>query len=318
MILLTGGTGFIGHILIRHLNTLGYPLKLLIRPSQKSPDLPRGIPIEVAVASLQDEKGLRAALKGVDVIYHLASAEAIGRKADLAEVDIHGTQALIQAGEQAKVDRFIYISHLGADRASAYPLLKAKAIAEHHLRASSIPYTIFRSALAYGEGDHFTNGLAFLLKVSPYFVMLPDQGTTLLQPIWVEDLATVMTWSLEMPETIQQTYEIGGPEYLSFRDICGMIMRAIQIKRQFVNVPPVFLSILTELLEIMMPNFPTSVFWMDTLATNRTASFDVLPRVFNLLPAQMNQRLGYLEGKTFRQNWWRMITKRKRTRTQWD
>lgn len=318
MILLTGGTGFIGHILIRHLNTLGYPLKLLIRPSQKSPDLPRGIPIEVAVASLQDEKGLRAALKGVDVIYHLASAEAIGRKADLAEVDIHGTQALIQAGEQAKVDRFIYISHLGADRASAYPLLKAKAIAEHHLRASSIPYTIFRSALAYGEGDHFTNGLAFLLKVSPYFVMLPDQGTTLLQPIWVEDLATVMTWSLEMPETIQQTYEIGGPEYLSFRDICGMIMRAIQIKRQFVNVPPVFLSILTELLEIMMPNFPTSVFWMDTLATNRTASFDVLPRVFNLLPAQMNQRLGYLEGKTFRQNWWRMITKRKRIRTQWD
>jgi hypothetical protein len=55
--------------------------------------------------------------------------------------------------------------------------------------------------MAYGEGDHFSNGLAFLLTVSPYFVMMPDDGSVLLQPIWVEDLATVMAWSLDMPQT---------------------------------------------------------------------------------------------------------------------
>ncbi|MFN2305065.1 MAG: SDR family oxidoreductase, partial [Anaerolineales bacterium] len=168
MILVTGGTGFIGNVLIRHLSQLGYPVKLLIRPSKNTPNLPKGLPLDVAVTSLSDEKGIRAAMKDVDIVYHLASAESLGRKAQLTEVDILGTQAITAAAASAKVERFFYISHLGADRASAYPLLKAKGIAEHAIRTSGVPYTIFRSAIAYGERDHFTNGLAFLMKVSPF------------------------------------------------------------------------------------------------------------------------------------------------------
>jgi NADH dehydrogenase len=318
MILITGGTGFIGNILIRQLSSLGYPIKLLIRPSNSSPSLPTGIPLDVAISSLTDTKGLRAAMKGVDIIYHLASAESLGRQAQLATVDIQGTEAIVQAASQAKIERFVYLSHLGADRASAYPLLKAKAIAEHAIKSANFPYTIFRSGMAYGESDHFSNGLAFLLKVSPYFVMLPDDGSTLLQPLWVEDLATVMTWALEMPNTINETVEIGGPEYLSFKEICVMIAEKINVNRQFINVPPVFLIMLTEFLEILTPNFPTSVFWLDYLSSNRTTAMDTLPRMFSLIPAQMSQRLGYLEGKNFRKNWWKLILKRKRTITRWE
>jgi len=318
MILITGGTGFIGSVLIRHLTNLGRPVKLLIRPSMDSPNLPRGIPLEVALSGLRDQKGLRAAMKDVDIIYHLASAESLGRKASLSEVDIAGTQSLVEAARQAKIKRFIFLSHLDADRASAYPLLKSKAIAEHYILESGIPYTIFQSALAFGKGDYFTNGLAFLLKVSPFFVMLPENGSALLQPIWVEDLARVMTWSLEMPETLNQTIEVGGPEYLSFREICEIIMEAISIKRRFINVKPVFLRTFTELLEIILPAFPTSVFWLDTLATNRTTSLDVLPRVFGLLPARLNERLDHLKGKKFRKNWWRLLGRRKRTLRQWE
>lgn len=316
--MITGGTGFIGNVLIRQLSNLGYPIKLLIRPSKTSPKLPKGIPIDVAISSFSDAKGLQAAMKGVEIIYHLASAESLGRKAQLTSVDIHGTEALVQAATTAKIERFIYLSHLGADRASAYPLLKAKAIAENAVKSGNFPYTIFRSGLAYGEGDHFTNGLAFLLKVSPFFVMLPDDGSALLQPIWVEDLATVMTWALEMPQTINETVEVGGPEYLSFKEICVTIAEKINIKRHYINVPPVFLNIVTEFLEILVPNFPTSVFWLDYFASNRTTSMDVLPRMFSLIPARLSQRLGYLEGKNFRKNWWKIILDRKRTTTRWD
>lgn len=318
MILVTGGTGFIGNTLIRHLLNLGHQVRLLLRPSQKNPTLPKGISLDVTVTDLHDARGLRAAMKGVDIVYHLASAESLGRKAKLTEVDIQGTQAVVEAARQAKIDRFFYISHLGADRASAFPLLKAKAIAENHIKHSGIPYTIFRSAVAYGEGDHLTNGLAFLLKVSPYFVMLPNQGATLLQPIWDDDLVTALTWSLDISRTINQTIEIGGPEYLTLRQICQMIAETIHINRRFINVSPVFLNILTELIEIIMPNFPTSVFWMDYFATSRITSLDVLPNIFDLLPARMSQRLGYLEGKTFRKNWWRIILQRKRTPLRWD
>jgi NADH dehydrogenase len=311
MILITGGTGFIGNVLIRHLSNLEIPIKLLIRPSAQSPKLPRGLPLEVAVTSLTDEKGLRAAMKDVDIVFHLAGAEALGRRADLSLVDIQGTQAVLTAAHQADIQRFYYVSHLGADRASAFPLLKAKGIAEHHIRTSGIPYTIFRSAPAYGEHDHFTNGLAFLLKISPHFVMLPDSGTALLQPIWVEDLVTALVWSLDLPLTTNRVIEVGGPEYLNFRQICEIILQKLRIKRRFVTVSPVFLNILTELIEILMPKFPVSVFWLDYLATNRTADLDVLPRMFNLVPARMTERLGYLEGTRFKRNWWRLIIKRK-------
>jgi len=313
MILVTGGTGFIGNVLLRHLSDLGHQVKLLIRPTQKSPTLPKGHPLDAAVSSLTDERGLRAAMKNVDIIYHLASAEALGREAQLTEVDIQGTQAVINAARQANIKRIVYISHLGADRASAFPLLKAKDIAEHHIKSSGIPYTIIRSAVVFGEADHFSSGLAFLLKVSPYVVMVPDHGATILQPIWVEDLARVMTWSLDIPETVNQTLEVGGPEYLSFQEICRIIAASIHIKRQYINVSPVLLNVLTELIEILYPRFPTSVFWLDYLAANRTTNLDTLPRLFNLLPARMSKRLGYLEGQYFRRNWWRIIFQRKRT-----
>jgi len=114
-------------MLIRHLSSLGYPIKLLIRPSKVTPNLPKGLPLDVAVAGFNDEKGLRAAMKDVNVIFHLAGAETQGRLAQLTEVDIKGTQALVHAAAQARIDRFFYLSHLGADRASAFPLFKAKS-----------------------------------------------------------------------------------------------------------------------------------------------------------------------------------------------
>lgn len=318
MILITGGTGFIGNMLIRHLSSLGYPIKLLIRPSKVTPNLPKGLPLDVAVAGFNDEKGLRAAMKDVDVIFHLAGAETQGRKAELTEVDIKGTQALVHAAAQARIDRLFYLSHLGADRASAFPLFKAKAIAEHHIRNSGIPYTIFRSGLVFGEGDHFTTSLAVLMKISPFFVLLSNEGESLLQPIWIEDLVTVLAWSLDMPETVNQTIEIGGPEYLKFKQICELILNAIQIKRHFLNTSPLALHVLTELMEMVKPNFPTTVFWIDYLAANRTANVDVLPSMFNLLPAMMSQRLGYLEGQAFKNNWRQMRNQRKRTPIQWE
>ncbi len=103
MILVTGGTGFIGCVLIRQLTEMGKQVRTLIRPSQKTPNLPRGVSMEVAVSSLRDERGLRAAMKGVDVVYHLAGVEGRGSRANLMEVDILGTQAVACAASELGV-----------------------------------------------------------------------------------------------------------------------------------------------------------------------------------------------------------------------
>jgi uncharacterized protein YbjT (DUF2867 family) len=296
MILVTGGTGFIGRVLIEHLVSLGKPVRTLLRPSQVSPNLPRGIPVEVAVCSLKDERGLRAALKGVDVIYHLAGTERLGTRADLAGVDIEGTQSLVQVAVQAGVQRFFFISHLGADRLSAYPVLKAKAIAEAQIIRSGISYTIFRSAVVYGPNDQFTTSIAQILKLSPGFFLMPGNGTVLVQPLWVEDLVACLVYSLQDPKMINQIYSIGGCECLEFQAVIRSVEKAIGIRRVLVPLPSSYLRTVALMLEQSFPQFPISIFWVDYLATDRTCPLDTLPRVFGLMPARFNQQLGYLRS----------------------
>jgi NADH dehydrogenase len=300
VILVTGGTGFIGQALIRHLVEAGYPVRTLIRPSRISPNLPKGVAVEVAVCSLSDERGLHAAMVGVDTVYHLAGGEWKGTRASLMDIDIRGTQTVAQAAAEAGVERFFSVSHLGADRASAYPVFKAKAIAEEHIRRSGVDYTILRSAIVYGPRDGFTTGLARLLHSLPFIFLVPGDGTNLLQPLWVEDLVTCLVWALEDERTRNQVIDVGGPEQLSFRQITQLVMRATGVQRRLVVLRPPYLRALTILLEHMLPGLPVSVYWIDYLAANHTCALDSLPRTFNLMPARISQRLAYLQGRSWR------------------
>ena len=303
VILVTGGTGFIGRSLIRQLTEAGYPVRLLIRPSPRSPNLPRGVPVEVALTTLNDERSLRAAMAGVDTVYHLAGVERRGAYADLMAVDIQGTQAVVNAAKDAGVGRLFFLSHLGADRASAYPVFKAKAIAEEFVRRGGVDYTILRTALVFGPNDGFTTGLAQLLQALPFFFLVPGEGDTLLQPLWVEDLATALLWALDDEATRNQVYSLGGPEYLTFNDVLYLVMEKLRLHRTPVYLKPPYLRGITVLLETLFPSLPVSVYWLDYLAANRTCSLDTLPRFFNLMPARMSHRLDYLRGV----NWRRVI-----------
>lgn len=295
MILVTGGTGFVGRALVRQLVANGQQVRTLIRPSPRTPALPRGVPVEVAVTSLGDERGLRAALRGVDVIYHLAGAEHEGARGDVLEVDGRGTANLAQAAAEMRVRRFFYVSHLGADRSSYYPLLKVKGIAEEHIRRSGVPHTIFRTALLYGPEDHFTTSLARLLGMFP-LLFLPRDGEVLIQPLWVEDLVTCLVWANDMPETVNQTYDIGGAEYFSFRRVVEIVMETMARRRLLVSLPLPALRSATVAMESIFPAFPFSTFWVDYLSYNRTCPVDSITRLFGFLPARFTYRLDYLKG----------------------
>jgi NADH dehydrogenase len=312
MILVTGSTGFVGSTLVRKLVESGQEVRLLLRPSPQSPRLPRGLSVDVAVSSLNDERSLRAAMIGVDTIYHLAGVERQGAYADLMKVDIQGTQAVTRVAKDAGVKRFFFLSHLGADRASAYPILKAKAIAEESIRRSGLDYTILRSAIIYGPGDGFTTALAGLIATVPLLYLMPGDGHTLIQPLWVEDLVTCMIWALDIETIVNETIEIGGPEYLTFRQVLEMVMQAIDINRSLVATRPPYLRGLTVLLESIFPGLPVSVYWLDYLATNRTCTLDTIVRTFNLMPRRMSQSLDYLKDQDWRQSLLRILFRRYR------
>ncbi len=295
VILVTGGTGFIGRALVEELSKLNQPVRLLIRPSQKSPTLPRGVPVEVAVCSLNDDRGLRAAMRGVKTIFHLAGAERQGSLADLNEVDVQGTENIIRNAKKAGNTRLVFLSHLGADKSSAYPVMKAKGIAEHCLLESGLPYSIIRSGVVFGPGDQFTISLLAVSRLLPNFFLLPGDGLSLLQPIWIKDLVNCLILVLQDEQFTNQRISIGGIEQLTFRTIIQTIFRQVRRKTILIPFSHVVLHWLTLNIEQSMRKFPISLYWLDYLAANHTCPLNSVTRQFGIIPTRFDHSLDYLQ-----------------------
>jgi len=146
--------------------------------------------------------------------------------------------------------------------------------------------------------------LAMLMAGSALIFPIPGDGSTVLQPLWVEDLATCIGWSLDEDETKGGTFDLGGPEYFTFRQVVTMVMRAASIMRIILPTRPPYLRGGAWLMERTLRYSPISTNWLDYLAVNRTTDLDTLPRLFGLAPTRMEDRLDHLRGK----NWgWELL-----------
>jgi NADH dehydrogenase len=236
---------------------------------------------------------------GVETILHLGGASLGIDPGDPSAVHARGAEVLAATAREAGVKRILYVSQLGADQASAYPLLQANARVEDAIQNSGLEYTILRSSVIYGRGDTFTSGLAQIIAASPLLFFLPGDGKTTLQPLWVEDLATSVLWSLEIEETAGNIYSVGGPEYFTLEELVQIIMREAAMLRIIVKTRPPYLRFGAKMLKALLRRPPVDTHWLDYLAVSRTTDLNTLPRVFGLAPSRMEDRLDYLRRK----NW---------------
>jgi len=288
----------VGRAVLPRLTEAGHQVRVLLRPSPQSPRLPKGVPVQVSLAQLDDERGLRAALAGVETVIHLAGAEWHGPDGDVFRVDAGGTRSLVEAARAAGVGRLVYLSHLGADRASAYPVLKAKGIAEEFIRQSGLPHTIFRAAMLFGVEDIFANVLAALIKLGPGVFLMPGDGRTALQPLWVEDLATCLEWSLADEAFVNRIVSVGGPEFIPLRMMVDILMEAMGVRRWVLSVRPVYLRGGAWFLEQLLPRSPLTTRWLDYLSMSRTCELTSVTSLFGLRPARFSpENLAYLRQK---------------------
>jgi uncharacterized protein YbjT (DUF2867 family) len=305
MILVTGATGYIGRALVEKLAAEGYPVRVLVPASRadtgKLP-LPPNLPISVSVTpgSIQDPESLHQAMTGVHTIFHLASAQWWGSRRDLERIDLQGTRTLVTAARAARVGRLVTMSHLGASPSSAFMLLRAKGQVEEIVRASGLAYTIFRSGIVFGPEDSFVNGIALLLRANPVFFFQPGQGEGLLHPIYIKDLIEALVRSLENLNSIDQTLEIGGPEYMTFNEMVRTVMRVTQAHRMLVSVPPYVLRSMTSLVSRFIPRWPMTTQWLDILAANRTAPLGNMFDLFSVRPVRFEDTIvTYMRGRRY-------------------
>lgn len=301
-----------GRAVLRQLSTYGTPLRTLLEPSKASPKLPAGVEVDVALSSLLDERGVRAAMVGVDTVIHLAGTTLNSTLDDPLYFDVEAARILSQAAADVGVKRFIYHSMLGADRSSAYPFLRARALAEDAIKASQVPSILLRTTVPFGDDDGFTTSLAMIMAAIPLFFFLPGDGSVVLQPLWVEDLATCILWSMDEPELIGTTHEMGGPEYFTLRDLLQIIMRRASILRILVPTRAPYLRAGAWFLERFLRRSPVSTHWVDYLAVNRSTDLGTLPSVFGLSPSRMEEKIDYLSQRNWGWEFLRMQFRRAR------
>jgi len=285
MILVTGATGFIGQRLITRLaGEGGLQVRVLMRPGADTSRLPKGIPVYVMMGDIRSSDSLYAALDGVHTVYHLISTDVRGRHADLQDVDIQSTRALVEAAQAARTGRIIYLSRLGADKASAYPTQRTKAEIEALIRNSGIAYTIFRTGVVFGRNDHFSEHLGMLIKSFPMF-FVPGEGETVLQPLWIEDLVTCLALALEDLDLIDEVISMGGPELLTFRRIALRVMYSISARRPIVGLPLLVHRAGAWFLDGLFARWPYTEQWVEMLSTNQTTELGTIERRFGFRPA---------------------------------
>ncbi len=288
MILLTGATGFIGQRLVRRLaGDAQLRVRVLLRPGKEAERLPHGITLHTMIGRLTDPDSLLAAMDGIHTIIHLIGTDTHGRHARLEEVDIAGTRAIVEAALTARVGRIIYVSRVGADRASAFPILRAKGEIEDIIRRSGLAYTIFRSSVLFGKGDRFTEYIGMLARAFPvYFV--PGDGAATFQPLWVDDLVTCLTMSLEDLDLIDSIMAVGGPEMLTYQRIILRVMHASGSRRPIIGAPLLLHRAAAWYLDGLFSRWPFNEEWIQLMSSNQTAELGTIERHFGFRPASLD------------------------------
>ncbi len=306
MILVTGATGFVGRSLVRRLaGDAGLRVRVLIRPGRDIDRLPRGVPLHAMIGDLSDPDSLAAAMEGVHTVFHLVGTEMRGRHAQLQTVDIPMAKAVVDAALAAHVGRLITVSRVGADRASAFPVLRAKGEIEDVIRHSGLAYTIFRTGVLFGEHDHFSEHMAMLARSFPvYFV--PNDGEQVFQPLWVEDLVTCLAMSLEDLDLIDEVIAVGGPELLSYRRMILRVMYAIGAQCLIVGLPLLIHRAGAWFLDGLFARWPFTEHWVEMLSTPQTTELGTIERHFGFRPASFDIGLidKYLRSRRHR---WEML-----------
>ncbi|MCL4867949.1 MAG: NAD(P)H-binding protein [Anaerolineae bacterium] len=275
MILLTGGTGFVGR-------SVGRWLGLAQRPHT----LFRG--------RVNDSVALREAMQGVHTIIHLAGAERRGRNRALRTVDLEGSTRLLQMAQSVGVQHIIYLSRLGADSNAAPPLLRAKGEVERLIQRSSLTHTIIRSATLFGREDNFVNNMLRVTRWTWPLVILPGGGEIALQPLWVEDMARCLLACLDRPDLHGQTITLAGAERFRFREIVEMVLEAAAMPRYPFYLRMPFARVLGILFFAWRPHPPISRYFLDRLSIPEVTDLDTVRHHFGFSPARLPETIAYL------------------------
>jgi len=236
VILVTGGTGFIGPKVVHALRAEQRDVRCLVRKPSKAGTL-EAWGCELVEGDVTDAGSVQAAVEGCDAVVHLVSIIA-GHSADFRRVMTEGTQNLVAAAEAAGVRRFVLMSALGVseETRTLVPYYASKWEMEQAVQASGLEHVIFRPSFVFGRDGGALPLFFRQVRWSPVTPVI-GSGKRLLQPIWVDDVAGFFAAAVDLPTAANRTYELGGPDRVSWNELYERIARTLGKRRTRMHVP---------------------------------------------------------------------------------
>lgn len=300
-VVVTGASGLVGRYTCSELARRGWAVRALVRDPAKAALRLAGIPVRIVVADIRDPDALLAVMRDAAAVVHLA-AIAIERPGQHYEdVNVEGTERVLDAARAAGATRLVHMSQHGASSVSPFRFLRSKGAAEDLVRESGLRWTVLRPSVIFGPEDEFVNVLARLVRLSPLVYPLPGGGRARFQPVAVADVARAVGVALETPEMAGQAYALGGPAALTLRQMTERVLLAMDARRLIVGVPLWLVRPLVAIAQRILPHPPVTTSLLDLLAVDNTIGDSPLWHEFGISPTPFApEELSYLKDITLR------------------
>jgi len=252
-VLVTGATGFVGSNLVPALLERGHEVRVLVRDPTRydGPD-----EVEVAVGDLLEPGTFDDALDGIEAAYYLVHSMQAGK--DFEKRDKRAAQNFADAAGAAGVERVIYLGGLGEEHEDLSPHLKSRREVEHTLEEGDYDLTTLRAAIIIGDGSASFEMIRQMDRRLPVMTT-PQWVETPSHPIAVDDVIAYLVGVLDVPETAGGTYDVGGPEVMSYAEILKRTGKVMGTGEPYIIPIPVLSPRLSSYWIGFVTDVPTSV-----------------------------------------------------------
>jgi uncharacterized protein YbjT (DUF2867 family) len=253
MILVTGGTGFVGGHVVASLRRAGKRVRCLVRDVRSAERLAG---CELVEGDMTHPATLRGAVDGADAVVHLVAIRQ-GKDEAFERIMSQGTRDLVAAAEEAGVRRFVHMSALGLDERTKdlVPYYRAKWSMERAVEGSTIPFVIFRPSFVFAVDGGILPTFRKLARLAPV-TPIAGPGKQRLQPIWADDVAAYFVRAVDEEAATGGTFELGGPDVVSWNELWAKLKQAIGVRRPSVHVPMAFMRANALVTERLPGNIP--------------------------------------------------------------
>ena len=291
MILVTGGSGFVGGHVVHELRRRELPVRCLVRDARKGAKL-AAWGCELVEGDVTDRGSLDRAAAGVETVVHLVAIRQ-GKPEQFQRVMVEGTKNLLGAAGAAGVGRFVYMSALGTSEETKdlVPYYRAKWENEQLVRSAAMPHVIFRPSFIFAPDGGILPTFAKLAKLTPVTPII-GSGRQRIQPIWADDVASYFAEAVQRDDVTGRLYELGGPDVVTWNEFWDRLKRVRGLRRASVHVPVSLMRVNALVTERLPGNIPLTRDLLKMLeAGDNVVSDDQAVRTFELPLVPLDEQL---------------------------